>query len=259
MVKFFSGTPGSGKSFHTAKLMLRTLRLKRNVITTVAIDMDIVSKNGRRKTGDYVYIPIGEINVPFLYKYAMEHHEKGNEGQTLLVIDECQILFDSRGFQKKDRMDWILFFSRHRHLGYDVILISQQDRMIDRQIRGMFEYEYKHRKVNNFGPLWLIPWTFFVVIQTWYGTKHLRIGSEFLVYKKRIGRIYDSYTMFDDYIAEYAPSPSEEPEPPEECYYDEPPKPKGLREQLRRFFNPKAYQGSDAEVRTENIKKEEIQ
>ena len=203
MVKFYSGTPGSGKSFHTALEMMQALYRKKNVISTVNIDMKKVTKNGRKKTGQFVYVPILEIDPEFLYKYAVENHKKGSEGQTLLVIDECQIIFDARSFQKKERTDWILFFSRHRHLGYNVILISQQDRMVDRQIRGMFEYEYRHRKINNFGLLWMLPITMFVVVQYWYGTKDLRIGSQFLRYRRRIGSIYDSYTMFDDFVAEY--------------------------------------------------------
>ena len=203
MVKFFSGTPGSGKSFHTAREIWKELKFRRNVISTVNIDANKISKNGRRKIGDFVYVPIMDLKVEFLYRYAIRNHVKGHEGQTLLVIDECQIIFDTRGFQQKDRREWILFFSRHRHLGYNVILISQQDRMIDRQIRGMFEYEYKHRKVNNFGIGWLIPITFFVCIQYWYGNR-LRIGAEFIRYRRKIAQIYDSYTMYDDYLAEYA-------------------------------------------------------
>jgi zona occludens toxin (predicted ATPase) len=211
MVKFYSGTPGSGKSFHVAQEMWTALRIKRrNVISTVNIDTARISKNGKKTIGDFVYIPIMELETKFLYKYAIRHHKKGKEGQTLLVIDECQIIFNTRDCQdrenKKSRIDWILFFSRHRHLGYDVILISQQDRMLDRQIRGMFEYEYKHRKVNNYGIGWLIPFTVFVVIQYWYGAK-LRCGAEFVIYRRKYGKIYDSYTMYDDYLEEFKEDP----------------------------------------------------
>lgn len=204
MVKFYSGTPGSGKSYHTAQEIWKMLRIRRrNVISTVNIDVNRISKNGKKRIGDFTYIPITELDTKFLYKYAIENHKKGKEGQTLLVIDECQIIFNTRDCQdrenKKARIDWILFFSRHRHLGYDVILISQQDRMLDRQIRGMFEYEYKHRKVNNYGIGWLIPFTVFVVIQYWYGAR-LRCGAEFVFYRRKVGKIYDSYTMFDDYL-----------------------------------------------------------
>jgi zona occludens toxin (predicted ATPase) len=207
MVKFYSGTPGSGKSYHTAKEIWNALRTRRrNVISTVNIDTNKISRNGKKKIGDFVYIPITELTVRFLYQYAIQNHKKGKEGQTLLVIDECQIIYNTRDCQdkenKKSRIEWILFFSRHRHLGYDVILISQQDRMLDRQIRGMFEYEYKHRKVNNYSVGWLIPFTIFVVIQYWYGAK-LRCGSEFVIYRRKVGKIYDSYTMYDDYLEEF--------------------------------------------------------
>lgn len=210
MVKFFSGPPGSGKSYHTAQEMWNALSRRRNVISTVDIDVARISRNGRKRIGDFVYIPINELDVKNLYRYAVRNHKKGVEGQTLLVIDECQIIFDSRGFQRKDRSEWILFFSRHRHMGYDIILISQQERMVDRQIRGMFEYEYKHRKVNNFGWLWLVPLTYFVVTQYWHGIKDLRIGSQFVRYKRRIAKIYDSYTMYDDFLEEYGDKPNED-------------------------------------------------
>ena len=215
MVSFYSGTPGSGKSFHTARDIRDWLRRRRNVISTVDIDTNRVSSNGRRSIGDFKYIPITELKVIDLYRYAARHHVPGKEGQTLIVIDECQIIFDSRQFQQKERRDWILFFSRHRHFGFEVILISQQDRMIDRQIRGLFEYEYKHRKVNNFGFAWMIPITFFVIIRYWYSSR-LRIDAQFMRYKRRIGKIYNSYAMFEEFLSEFREMQSEYAEEAEE-------------------------------------------
>jgi len=74
--------------------------------------------------------------------------------------------------------------------------------MIDRQIRGLFEYEYKHRKVNNYGFAWMIPFTFFVIIRYWYSNR-LRIDAQFMRYKRRIGKIYNSYAMFEEFLAEF--------------------------------------------------------
>jgi zona occludens toxin (predicted ATPase) len=209
MVKFYSGTPRSGKSYHVAQDIYYKLRNGGNVISTVNIDTKKISKNGRRRIGDFVYVPIMELDIKFLYRYA-QRHKKGKEGQTLLVIDECQIIFNTRDCQDKDirknRMEWILFFSRHGHLGYNVILISQHDRLIDRQIRAMFEYEFKHRKVNNYGLLFLLPFTYFVVIEYWYSSR-LRIGNQFVRFKRSVAEIYDSYTMYDEFIAAYAEEP----------------------------------------------------
>ena len=139
MIYFYSGTPGSGKSLHVAIDIFRKLRFKKNVIATFPINISMVSNKGKRKIGNFVYKDVSELTVQFLFDYALEHHVIGKEGQTLVVIDECQILFNPREFGKKDRLQWITFFTQHRKLGYNFILISQFDRLVDRQIRFLFE------------------------------------------------------------------------------------------------------------------------
>jgi len=203
MITFYSGTPGSGKSFHMAKEMRFKLRLGRNVISTVNIDVNKVNNNGRKKIGDFVYVPILELQPKFLYHYAFKNHVKGKEGQTLIVIDECQIIFNTRDYQQRNRLDWILFFTKHRHLGYNIIMTSQFDRMVDRQIRALFEYEVKHRKINNYGLLFFLPFTAFAAIEYWYGNK-LVISRRFLLFSKKVAGIYDSYVMFDEFAREMA-------------------------------------------------------
>ena len=96
-------------------------------------------------------------------------------------------------------MEWIKFFQQHRKLGYNVILVAQNDRLIDRQIRVFVEYDVKHRKINNFGWVGIICTLFriplFIAVTYWYGVKE-KIGSEFFVYKKKYGNFYDSYKVF---------------------------------------------------------------
>ena len=96
-----------------------------------------------------------ELTVQALTDYARKNHKIGKEGQTLVVIDECQVKFNSRDFGKKDRMDWVVFFTQHRKYGFDpFILIAQYDRMIDRQITCLIESEHKHRKVEQLRFRW---------------------------------------------------------------------------------------------------------
>jgi len=201
MIYFYSGTPGSGKSYHVAREIKLKLTTGKNVISTVDINTNVISKNGKRRIADFKYIPIMEINPVILYEYAYRNHKKGKEGQTLVIIDECQILFNPREFQKKDRIDWINFFTQHRHLGYNFILISQFDRLVDRQIRSLFEYEVKHRKINNYKLMVLLPFTIFAAVTVWYGIKE-KMSSSFIIYNKKLARMYDSYTMFDRLIGE---------------------------------------------------------
>lgn len=202
MLKLFTGTPGSGKSYHMAQKIYFLLRLGKNVISTSDINLSLVTKNGRRKIGRFIYKPIYELSADYLMRFAANNHHRGKESQTIVFIDECQLIFNSRDYGAKDRRSWLQFFTSHRHYGYDFYLITQNDRMIDRQIRSLVEHEVKHRKVNNF--LWFLPIKVFVAIETWYGHpgKH-KINSQFVFFKKRLSKLYDSYTMFDDLVRDY--------------------------------------------------------
>jgi zona occludens toxin (predicted ATPase) len=190
----YTGTPGSGKSYHAAKVIHDKLRRGKNVISTMAVDMNVVNKRGSKKTGIYEYFYIDELTPKYLIEFAMQHHRKGKEGQTVIVIDECQIIFNSRDYGDKGRKEWLIFFSVHRHYGYDFILITQQYRNLDRQIRGLAEIEYRHRKINNRGMLNLLPVKIFAVIEYWRsGDKEVRVGAHFVRFKRAISRMYNSY------------------------------------------------------------------
>lgn len=198
MIYLFTGTPGSGKSLHLAKLILFRLNHKlknRRVIANFEIDEKF------NKKGEFVYIDNLDLTPDKLIKYSYENFKPGIENQCMLCIDECQILFNSRDWQKmKNRMDWIKFFTQHRKLGYDIYLITQQDRLIDRQIRNLAEYEVKHRKVNNFKIGRLLPMSTFVAITYWYGVNE-KLDTEFFTYKKKYGNLYNSYKIFDNALS----------------------------------------------------------
>lgn len=195
MIYFYSGTPGSGKSLHVARDIYNKLFIKKeNVISNFDINRDVYNKKKRK--GKFLYMNNNELTPQFFYEYAKENHVKGREGQTLVVIDECQILFNPRTWNDKYRLEWVNFFTLHRHYGYNFILISQFDRLVDRQIRSLFEYEVKHRKVNNFKAAKFIPVATFVAVECWYGLKE-KVGSEFFTYRKKYGRLYDTFKNFE--------------------------------------------------------------
>lgn len=200
MIYLYTGTPGSGKSLHVARDIVSRLKRKGGVICNFIINTDFV-KNVK---GDFIYKDNSEFSVDFLVDYARKNHVKAKEGQSLIVFDEAQRLFNCRDFSRKDRPDWVTFFAEHRHLGYNVILIAQNDRLIDRQIRALVEYESRHRKINNYGfggiLLSLTMMTWFVSIDRWYGMqgKESRLGASFFPYQKKYSKIYDSYMLFDE-------------------------------------------------------------
>lgn len=192
MIFLYSGTPGSGKSYHALCDIVDKLR--RRTRNGVIANFPVVTENIRRLRGRFDYWDNSEVSVDRLVQYAVENHVVGMEGQTLLVLDECGGLFNSRDWQSgQERMRWVHFFSQHRKLGYNIILIAQFDRMLDRQIRCCVEYEYSHLKINNaFG---LLPLTAFLCVQRWYGQR-LRLGSQIIPYRRSRAKLYDSYAMF---------------------------------------------------------------
>lgn len=202
-ITLYTGTPGSGKSFHAAKDIVQRLKRGGGLICNFPVNENCV---GKRLKAHVEYWDNSELTASRLVAYAMEHHEIGKEGQTLVVIDECQIIFNCRDFGRKDRNAWVTFFSQHRKLGFNVILITQSDRMLDRQIRSLVEEEVKHRKLNNygFGGMFLTLFTFgrtwFISINYWYGGNKLKLGENVFPYRKRYAEVYDSYKLFSDMV-----------------------------------------------------------
>ena len=177
------------------------IRAGRPCICNFALATDKIKHS---RTQDFHFVREDELMPAYLIKFAQEHIKKTGkvkEGSILLVIDECQRMFNARDWGQKGRQDWLSFFTLHRHLGYDIILIAQFDRMLDRQIRALIEYEYIHRKVSNFG--WkgkllscLAFGNLFVTVKVWYPMKE-KVGSEWFRAKKRYYGLYDTFATFD--------------------------------------------------------------
>lgn len=207
MVYLYTGTPGSGKSMHVAGNIIYRLRSTKNngVIANFPINKDAIPKPFRAKAlpGRFDYLDNSELKPQTLIDYAYAYHKVGVEGQSVLIIDECQIIFNARQWQQNGREKWIGFFTQHRKLGFDIILICQFDRMVDRQIRSLVEIEVKHRKISNAGIRGQIfRWFYgagkpvFAETQYWYGGNGIELSNHLRRLNKQAIKIYDSYGTF---------------------------------------------------------------
>ncbi len=200
MITLYTGTPGSGKSYHAARDIVSWLKKGKPLIANFPVNTKAV----KRCKSKAEYWDNSELTAQRLVAYSLERHKIGVEHQCLVVIDECQVIFNCRDFAKQDRMDWINVFAQHRKLGFDFILITQHDRMVDRQIRYLVESELKHRKLNNYGfggaMLSLLTGrsTWFIAIEYWYGGNKLKLGQQMFRYQRKYEKIYDSYRLFSD-------------------------------------------------------------
>lgn len=197
MIYLYSGTPGSGKSLNSIRDIINKLKTGGNVIANFPINTELIKHRKNKKLGKFIYKENKDLTVDFLTNFALTNHVKGKENQTLIVIDEAQALFNPRDFRDVNRKDYNHFFSLHRHLGYSIILITQNDRLLDKQIRCLLEYEIKHRKVNNFKMIGkMLPFSTFACVTYWYGVKE-KMEVNFFNYKKSLSNLYDSYALFD--------------------------------------------------------------
>lgn len=200
LIYLYSGTPGSGKSLHQAKDIYWWLRSGLPLLANFDIDTNKIKTN---KDIEFYYIDNQILRPELLIKYSKIYFRdhKFKEGAIRLYIDECQLLFNAREWNKKGRAEWISFFTQHRKYGYDIYLVAQFDRMIDRQVRSLIEYEYIHRKVKNFGK-WggffnlVAGGNLFVCVKVWYPMKE-KISSEFFKGHKRYFELYNTLNTFN--------------------------------------------------------------
>jgi zona occludens toxin (predicted ATPase) len=200
MLYLYTGTPGSGKSYHATYLCHHATKRGVNILANFFV------KLSPKQEHYFFFCPLEKMTVEYFINFHREHHVEGKESQTIIIIDEASVLFNAREYGRKDRSDWLKFFSQHRKLGYDIILISQIDRMLDRQIRGNVEIQKLHRKLTNWGfKGWIIALLTgkkFVCINKWYqidSKKDSRIDTEYFSIKKKIADSYDTFSMFSDH------------------------------------------------------------
>lgn len=204
MIYIYTGTPGSGKSYNVIRDIKKYLCRGKDVILNFPLNEE--SKIYKKSKGNYIYLSNEQLTVDFLLEYACTKHTKNAKGQikekqTLLVVDECQNMFNSRTWNAPDRAMWNLFFSQHRKFGYTVILVAQYIEMVDKQIRGCIQTETNFRNLKMLGPFglvlsFLLGGNIFVAVE-----KSCQINKRgFVTYsrgKKRYYDLYDSYKIFD--------------------------------------------------------------
>lgn len=198
MIYLFSGSPGSGKTLHAVSEILQNLRKDRPVIANFAINGEYARHAEMFRYGDNSEVtPEVLIGASKAYWEAVGGRVK--EETLLLVLDECQLIFNTRDWRKN--RGWISFFTQHRKMGYRVILIAQNMDMLDKQIRPLIEYEYKHRRMVNAGLFGYVISFFagsrFLYRKEWAQVRTMgkgaSMGWQFGQYNRRVYKAYDTF------------------------------------------------------------------
>lgn len=223
MIEVCQGTPGSGKSASAVARALLHLR-KGGVVAANFSLVDgwadevakrlawsYVSKSYRYDQASSMYNRFYRVNSLSAIRAidpraqsvgVYKDNGKYSEGNGLLILDEAQLVFNSRRWEKN--FDWIQFFTQHRKLGWNVVMIAHTIEMIDSQIRPLAEYESRFRNLQKLKfPLIGLPMSpipMFVVIRRYAG---LGAGANVIADRDLYplplwaARLYDSLHVFD--------------------------------------------------------------
>lgn len=205
-IYMYTGTPGSGKSLAAAGELRFSLNHERPVIGNFEINERCV-----KHPELYHYVPneimSAELIEQICDEYWAAHPEKlrrdgrPRENFITLIIDECQLLFNSRSWQAKNRMEYVSLLSQSRKKGLKVILIAQGAKMVDNQFRMLVEYEIIHRKMSTAGMIgWLLSLPFlgrlFVRVK-YYFQMNERLESQWYIAKRKDMLVYDTFATFE--------------------------------------------------------------
>ena len=204
-IHIYTGTPGSGKSLHAAQRIRFELTRKypRPVIANFPLgDSAPVTDEQRRY---YTYLPNEDMSSQRIQTLADDFWKSSGrafrEDYITLVIDECQLLFNSRTWTQRSRMAYLEFLSQSRKYGVLVLLVAQATKMVDNQFRMLIEVEHNHRRIGSMGPVGAIlaaplRGRAFLVVRYLYQCNE-RLGMEFFRGNRRDMLMYDSYARFD--------------------------------------------------------------
>ena len=197
MIELYTGAPGSFKSYHATERGLAKIGAFMN--NNVVANFPIKEKKKGKDRGEWFYVDNDELTPTLLIRRSLKNGYFGHEGACLLIIDEAALKFNARDWQENAivRKSWIKFFALSRHFGYDIILVAQEERMVDRQIRKLAEFNVKHVNLRSHWLLkYIVWWKMFVSVSFWMAG-NFKGQATVGIFKPWVANRYDSIRAFD--------------------------------------------------------------
>lgn len=137
-LRIIEGVPGSGKTYYAVNHLFKTYFEKEDGIIVQKKKSLIVSnidnlELGHQSLDDWINWHSNKENF---FSYDTQAHLMSEYGPFVYVIDEAQLIFD-RKFYDRGVFEW---FEKHRHLGQDIYLITQNANKLPKDITCLVEY-----------------------------------------------------------------------------------------------------------------------
>ena len=159
MIYAICGTPGSFKSCYAVQnFLLPALRKGRKVYTNIEglssvhiatyYDLDPIEVEQNLQILGRVYDDDGTWHED---RDRIRKFYEDLPINALVIIDEAQNYFSSRDFKEGFSADLIPWLTKHRHLGNDVVWITQNIESVDITFRRNTHLTYALRRAENIG------------------------------------------------------------------------------------------------------------
>lgn len=210
------GRPGSGKSYEAvANHILRALREGRYVVTNLPLNIGAIRKLGEFYTYETnegkQTVNIADLvvlvkpnkrnnNIPFsvVEDFTDYQHLINDKGKGVYyVIDECHKAFGNANSLSRDNAtiarvtaisEW---FAEHRHVGADVMIITQHIQKVFKPIADNVQSLYMVSKLSNYG----LSNKYRLKLYDGIGADAAMVGEpRYRVYNPAIYPLYDSHT-----------------------------------------------------------------
>jgi zona occludens toxin len=151
------GKPGGGKSYEAVvnHIIPTITRDRRKVVTNLPLNVEHFVSVFGDYCRDLIEVVDGQFHNyggerPFSKKdhYLQYENWQNEQGQRVyFVVDEAHLAMGAGSCDKELKE----FFSMHRHYGFDILLLTQNFRKIDRDVRDMIQIGYRAIKKSMIG------------------------------------------------------------------------------------------------------------
>jgi zona occludens toxin len=220
MIAMVTGAPGSGKSYYAVRAIAQALEKGQLVATNIELTPDWSIQCARRN-------PFTRLSRKRVVNRAAQYRERvyvsadleelfrlrlrgEGEGRGLMVLDEAHNWLNARTWDADEtgrstnkqeavtrRLKVVRFFSQHRKLGWSILLITQDEQNLDRQVRSLFEYHVRLKNLGNFkvAGIRLIPMNLFLAIWVWNDAAKSIVKRECYRLVRPVARLYDTMAL----------------------------------------------------------------
>jgi zona occludens toxin len=220
------GAPGHGKSYTLIREIEAAVAKGKPVATNVPLRDDWAYQMARRhtafgrfrkeaverKAAEFSRYVLISTNFDMLLRVRLAGDK---EGRGLLVLDEAHRWLNARGWDNamnidedgnetpmkrnealSKRLRVINHLSGHRHYGFNVILATQSDRMLDNQSRELYEFRSEVRNMRR------LPWfgaifrfNLFLRVTKWNDKAQSKAGVNCYWLSKSLANLYSTHAL----------------------------------------------------------------